>query len=149
MSTSYMYAAFALVSGLGIPVMAAINSTLGGRLGSPVMAAVVLFVVALTVSVAVLVSTEGVPSLKGFGGIAPVYFTGGLFVAFYVLVMTWVAPKLGVGNAIMLVLLGQMISAAIVDHFGLFGAPKIFITPTRLLGLLLMLIGIYLARKPA
>jgi transporter family-2 protein len=38
--------------------------------------------------------------------------------------MTWVAPKFGVGNAICMVLLGQLISMAIIDHYGLLGALK-------------------------
>jgi transporter family-2 protein len=43
-------------------------------------------------------------------------------VAFYVLSITYIAPTFGVGNAVFFVLLGQLVSAAIIDHFGLFGA---------------------------
>ena len=49
-------------------------------------------------------------------------FLAGLLVAFYVLSITWVAPRFGLGNAIMCVLLGQLISAAVIDQFGLMGA---------------------------
>jgi hypothetical protein len=53
----------------------------------------------------------------------PTYLLGGgLLVAFYVLSVTWIAPRFGIGNAIFCVLLGQMISATAIDHFGLFGA---------------------------
>ncbi len=37
-------------------------------------------------------------------------YLGGLFVVFYLLGMTWIAPKFGVGNAVAFVLLGQIIS---------------------------------------
>ena len=47
---------------------------------------------------------------------------GGFLVAFYVLSVTWIAPRFGVGNAVFCVLLGQMLAASVIDHFGLFGA---------------------------
>lgn len=70
---------------------------------------------------------------------------GGAFVAFYVLSITWVAPKFGVGNAVAFVLLGQIISMATIDQFGLLGAPIRLITVTRFAGLLLMSLGVFLA----
>jgi transporter family-2 protein len=59
--------------------------------------------------------------------------------------MTWVAPKFGVGNAICMVLLGQLISMAIIDHYGLWGALKQTISIRRLTGLAFMMFGAYLA----
>lgn len=76
----------------------------------------------------------------------PFYFyLGGTFVAFYILSVTWVAPKFGVGNAVAFVLLGQLISMAAIDQFGLFGAPTHAITLQRTIGLILMAIGVFLA----
>jgi transporter family-2 protein len=70
-------------------------------------------------------------------------------VVFYVLSVTWSAPRIGVGNAIFFVLLGQIVAAAAIDHFGLFGAAKTVITLQRAIGLVVMAIGVYLAKKPA
>ena len=55
---------------------------------------------------------------------------------------------IGLGNAIFFVLLGQIVAAAIIDHFGLLGAIQSAITPKRALGLVVMAVGLYLARKP-
>jgi transporter family-2 protein len=50
-------------------------------------------------------------------------------VAFYVLTITWIAPTFGIGNAVFFVLLGQLVSAALIDHFGLFGAQVTPVSP--------------------
>jgi transporter family-2 protein len=59
-----------------------------------------------------------------------------------------VAPRFGVGNAVFCVLLGQMLCAAVIDHYGLFGSPRSAIGLVRLSGISLMIVGLYLARKP-
>jgi len=72
------------------------------------------------------------------------YFFGGFFVVFYILSITWAAPKFGIGNAISFVLLGQLISMAIIDQFSLLGAPYYAITIKRFLGLIFMVTGVVL-----
>jgi bacterial/archaeal transporter family-2 protein len=61
-----------------------------------------------------------------------------------VLSVTWIAPQFGIGNAVSFVLLGQLISMATIDQFGLMGAPQTSLTLPRLMGLLFMAIGIFL-----
>jgi len=134
-----------LATGIGIPVMAALSASVGTKYGSPAFAASVLFLVALSISVTFLFAVEG--GLKPFPKTSlPFYFyLGGVFVAFYVLSITWVAPRFGVGNAVAFVLLGQLISMAAIDQFGLLGAPTHAITLERSIGLMLMAIGVFLA----
>ena len=78
----------------------------------------------------------------------PHFFLGGLFVAFYVLTVTWIGPRIGIGNAIFLVVLGQLLAAAVIDHFGLFGLPRFSLSFGRVGGLGLMALGVFLARRP-
>ena len=134
-----------LATGIGIPVMATLSATLGARYGSSAFAASVLFLVALCISVAFLFAVEG--GLKPLPKVTPpfYYYLGGAFVAFYVLSITWVAPQFGVGNAVAFVILGQLISMAAIDHFGLLGATTHIITPQRSIGLALMTVGVFLA----
>jgi transporter family-2 protein len=68
-------------------------------------------------------------------------------VAFYVLSITWIAPTFGVGNAVFFVLLGQLISAAAIDHFGLMGARPAPMSAARAGGILLMAAGVLLTQK--
>lgn len=145
MAHQFFFACLMLATGIGIPIMAALSATLGSTYGSTAFAASVLFLVALVISVAFLFAVEG--GVKSFPNTSlPFYFyLGGTFVAFYVLSVTWVAPKFGVGNAVAFVLLGQLISMAAIDQFGLFGAPIHAITLQRTIGLILMVIGVFLA----
>lgn len=137
-------AAVMLAAGIGIPVLAALNAALGQRLGSPAAAAAILFVVALAATLITLRLTGG-----GFAGAAsapPHLFLAGLLVAFYVLSITWIAPQFGVGNAIFFVLLGQLVAAAAIDHFALFGAREAPLTAIRLAGIALMAAGVFLTQ---
>jgi transporter family-2 protein len=59
--------------------------------------------------------------------------------------MTWVAPRFGVGNAVAFVLLGQLISMALIDHFAWFDAAHYPITLQRVFGLVLMTAGVFFA----
>jgi transporter family-2 protein len=136
-----------IVTGVGIPVMATWNSRLGAELESPWAAAFILFVLgAIICGIAML--ALGLPK-RGWFGAMPIYYAGGLIVSFYVLSITWTAPRLGVANAVFFVLLGQIVAAALIDQFGLFGALKSPLTVQRIIGIVFMLAGTYLARRIA
>lgn len=146
MSATMQYALIMLVAGIGIPVLAALNAALGQRISSPFAAGVILFCIALGAAIVVMLLTNGVPNLI-IATTAPKHlFLAGLLVAFYVLSITWVAPKFGVGNAVFFVLLGQLISAAAIDHFGLFGAQISPLSLTRSGGIALMAAGVWLTQ---
>lgn len=137
--------ALALAAGIAVPVMAALNAQLGGKMGSPFAAAAVLSAVALLTLVAL---TFGA-TLATLRWPAPtVGYGAGLLFTVYIASITWLAPRIGLGNAVFLVLLGQLVTSAAIDHFALFGAPRVEITPRRLLGLAVMAVGIMLARRP-
>lgn len=141
-----VYALTMLAAGIGIPILAALNAALGVRIGSPVAAATILFCVALIATVAVLTVTG--PSALWRAVDAPRHlFLAGLLVAFYVLSITFIAPKFGVGNAVFFVLLGQLISAAAIDHFGLFTAQVSPLSMTRALGIGVMALGVWITQQ--
>lgn len=141
------YAAVMLAAGIGIPVLAALNARLGARIGSPAAAATVLFVVAFSAACLTMLATGGTRALASLPDQPKHLFLAGLLVAFYVLSITWVAPRFGVGNAVFFVLLGQMISAAIIDHFGLFGAIMRPVSVMRAGGIGLMAAGLFLIQR--
>jgi len=140
-------AAVMFAAGLGIPITAALSSGLGKHLASPVAATFILYVVGLVLSGAV-VAMVGFPKAGKFVGIPPQFYLGAVFVVFYVLSISWAAPRIGVGNSVFFVLLGQLIAAAIIDHFALLGAVQSSLSARRVGGIVLMAAGVYLARKP-
>ena len=140
------YAGIMLIAGMGIPLLAALNAALGQYLGSPASAAVILFTVAFLVTALAAIVTGPGPVLHAVS--APKHlFLGGALVAFYVLSITYIAPHFGIGNAIFFVLIGQLISAAAIDHFGLFGAQVSPLSLTRTAGLSLMALGVWVTQQ--
>lgn len=140
------HAMIMLLAGVGIPLLAAINAALGRHVGSPAAAAVVLFAVALVVCMLAAI-VLGPHQWARFATAPKPLFLGGFFVAFYVLSVTYIAPHFGVGNAIFFVLLGQLLSAAAIDHFGLFGAQMNPLGMARLSGIGLMAVGVWLTQQ--
>lgn len=146
MQEGAFYGLVMIATGVGIPIMAAMAGTLGRHLSSPPAATSLMFVVALAIALAATVTT-GAPSLAALGSAPKYLLLGGSCIAFYALAVTYIGPHFGIANAILCVLLGQMLSAAVIDHLGLLGAPVLRITPIRLLGLGLMCVGLFLARS--
>ena len=87
-----------LAAGIGIPVPAALNAQLGARLGSPGLAAAILFIVAFACAALATVAT-GTSALPRALAQPPHLTLAGTLVAFYVRAITTVAPTFGVGNA--------------------------------------------------
>lgn len=146
-TTNLLLSALMFATGVGIPIMAALNSRLGAQLGSPWAATFLLFVLSAVLS-GIAMMFLGMPK-QGWFGAPAIYYAGGLLVAFYVLSVTWTAPRIGVANAIFFVLVGQIVAAGLIDQFGLFGAVRSPLTGMRLLGMALMLVGVFLARRVA
>ena len=147
MQSTYAYASIMLAAGIGIPVLAALNAALGTRLGTPIAAGAILFTVALFATLIILFMTGAHSALSKASDAPKHLFLAGLLVAFYILSITWVAPRFGVGNAVFFVLLGQLISAALIDHFGLFGARISPLSLTRAGGIALMASGVWLTQQ--
>ncbi len=141
-------AAMMFAAGIGIPIFAALNAGLGQQLGGPLAATAVTFAVGLVIALALLILT-GLPDRSTLTFQQPWLWFGAVFMLFYATSVAFAAPKIGLGNAIFFVLLGQMVAAAAIDHFGWLGAIQTALTPKRVLGIAVMAFGLYLARKQA
>ena len=138
-------AAMMFAAGLGIPVFASLNAGLNQQLGSPIAATAVTFGIVISTTVLAFV---GFPSASSFTLDKPWLYGASVFMLFYATAIAFSAPRIGLGNAIFFVLTGQLIAAATIDHFGLLGVIQTSLTPKRILGIAVMAVGLYLARKP-
>lgn len=136
------YAAIMLAAGIGVPVLAALNAALGKAIGSPTVAAVILFAIAFASSALVMLTGPGTEAIARLGQAPKHLLLAGVLIAFYVLSITHVVPHFGVGNAVFFVLLGQLVSTAAIDHFGLFGAQVTPLTWVRAGGIAVMAVGV-------
>jgi bacterial/archaeal transporter family-2 protein len=147
MGDGVRHAALMFAAGMGVPLLAALNAALGQRMGSPIAAGAILFAVAFAAALAVLLVTGQGPALAKAQGQPPVLFFAGGLMVFYLLSITFVAPRFGLGNAILFVLLGQLASSAIIDATGLMGLAARPVSGVRLLGLAVMAIGVFLSQR--
>ena len=149
MKTTLLLSLLALVSGALIPVQAASNAALSRTIGGNVpFAALTLFLVAAAATaVATLASGKGMPATAALGQAPWWSFSGGLIVAFYVFTITFLSPRLGVGNAIALIVAGQVFSALAIDHFGLMRSLVFPLSATRVAGAALVVAGVFLALR--
>jgi bacterial/archaeal transporter family-2 protein len=141
------HAALMFAAGMGVPLLAALNAALGQRIGSPIAAGVIMFAVAFAAALAVLLLTGQGPALTKASGQPPVLFLAGCLMVFYLLSITFVAPRFGLGNAVLFVLLGQLVSSAVIDATGLMGLAARPVSATRLLGLAVMAAGVALSQR--
>ncbi|MFL0357483.1 DMT family transporter [Erythrobacter sp. GH1-10] len=140
-----IYAALFL-AGFGIPIMAALNASLGTRLDSPLAAVLVLSVVAALCSLTLLTIT-GHPNWGQLRSVHPAQLMAGTIFVFYLGTITFGAPRIGLGNAVILILFGQIVCSTAIDHFAFLGAIKHPISPQRIIGVLMLGMGVALARS--
>lgn len=139
------YAALAIVAGALIPVMAKMNASLAAAYGSISLAAFILLLVGTAVA-GVVLAFSGAPIPKAFPEVPVALYFAGLVVAFYILSVTFLVPRFGIGNTIIFVVAAQVISAAVIGHLGLLNSPVSPITAQRLAGIGLIFLGVYWAK---
>lgn len=131
-----------------LPVQFALNAKLASKVGStPVWAALVSVSVS-TVFLACLAAAtlDRWPRLPELRDTSLWLWTGGIYGALFVATSTFVLPKIGAGLFVAAVLLGQIIVSTLMDHNGLLGVPSDPITLQRILGIMLVFLGLVLVR---
>src|ERR1700712_483060 len=137
-----IYLALALITGALIPVQAATNAAFSKTIGNPYITGLMVFCIGLVGMILfLLISRTPLPAPQQLTA-APLYsYLGGIIVATYVVMITILVPKIGVGTAIAFIVTGQILCAVVIDHFGLFSLPVRTISITRVGGMLLMIGG--------
>jgi bacterial/archaeal transporter family-2 protein len=73
-------------------------------------------------------------------------YLGGFFGILIVLAPIVLVPRIGTTATLSAIVVGQLVTALVIDHFALFGMPRIEITIARVIGLVLLLVGAFLLR---
>ena len=71
----------------------------------------------------------------------------GVFGLIVIGAISYTIPRVGVAAAIISIVAGQLLVSTILDHFGLLGTAQKSLDPTRILGLMVMLVGVWLTVK--
>jgi transporter family-2 protein len=141
------YAMWALGAGALIPLMASLNAGLARATGGTIQATILLFVTGLIAAlVLAAISKAHIPPIQTLVRVAPIQYAGGVIVAFYVLSITFLAPRFGVGNAILFAVTAQLLTAALIDHFALAGVTLRPLTTMRAIGLVIVVAGVVITQ---
>jgi transporter family-2 protein len=144
------YALLGLAAGAFIPVMAALSGALGRSIANPNMAALLVVTGAALMVLCFTLATGAFRAPQAaLAQATPLQLVSGFGMAFYLLAITFLAPRIGVGNAVMFVVVAQLVSSALIDHFALFGAPHKPVSAQRLLGLAVLAVGAIIAQTAA
>lgn len=143
-----LYVGLALLTGALIPIQAATNVTFSKSVGHPFITGLMVFLVGLIgMIIFVVASRITLPSPKQLMDAPLSGYLGGIIVATYVIMITLLTPRLGVGTSIGLIVTGQLFCAVAIDHFGLFHMAVRTLSISRILGVLLLALGVYLVMK--
>ncbi|MEZ0611805.1 DMT family transporter [Fibrella sp. WM1] len=141
----YIFLVLAFLTGTAISVQAAVNSNLRLALNNPVLASLISFGTGfLTLLIVHLSSGGGVPPLALARSLPWWKYTGGLIGAVYVTTVILSVPRIGTANLVSLSVAGQLIAAVVLDHYGLLGFAHHPANAWRLLGIGLILAGVWL-----
>ncbi|MBE7173008.1 MAG: DMT family transporter [Williamsia sp.] len=148
MKNDLIFLVLAFITGALIPIQAATNAAFSKSIGNPLFTGLMVFVVGLAGMIFfILLSKTPFPARQQITS-APLYgYLGGIIVATYVVMITVLVPRIGVGTAIGLIVTGQIICAVLIDHFGFFHVAVRSIDLTRTTGIVLMIGGVYLVMK--
>ena len=141
------YLLLACVTGAGVAVQSVINSRLRLQLGGPIWAAAAQFIVGLLLLLIAAVATrQPAPVTAGIGGAPWWVWTAGAFGATFIVVTIVLTAKIGATLTLASIIVGQLMAALVVDHYGLFGGTVVRLTPLRVTDVALLLLGVMLIR---
>ncbi|MEJ8800510.1 DMT family transporter [Pontibacter sp. H249] len=137
-----------LLAGVAVAVQTSLNGQLRILVSSPLLAALISFLIgSLVLTLLVIITRQQVPSVNQLAITDWYKFTGGILGAFFIVVMIVSVQRMSLANLLAMVVAGQLITALLLDHFGLLGVKQSSVTLTRALGAIALIIGTYLINK--
>ncbi|WP_334329414.1 DMT family transporter [Companilactobacillus sp. HBUAS59699] len=133
-------------SGLLMASQAAINGHLGIVLKSSTHAAMISFLVgAILLWILIIILRVPVKQTKVAVQAGKKYWwiwIGGFLGAAYVFGVAWLVPQIGTGQVVVITLFGQLLFSTLIDQFGLFQSFVNKVSVIRIIGLVVMFIGV-------
>ncbi len=145
MSVTLFYLA-ALCVGVVAGVYLPLNGRFGEQVGSPLLATAVFFTVgALVAGSAWSLFGNGDPLARLARADLPLFALGAVSFGI-ILCATVLIPKVGPGAYFICLVTGQVIAGLALSHFGWLSPERLPLTPLKLLGAVMILVGVGLVR---
>ena len=140
----FVYLIIALAAGVALATQSAINTQLAKAMsGEAVIATFISFAVGTIVLFFIAwVKTDLWGNLSAIPSQPWWKLIGGVLGAIVVFTTVLLAPKLGITAMLFFIIVGQLITATTIDHFGLIGMPTREVNITKLIGLIIVAFGL-------
>lgn len=140
----FVYLIIALAAGVALATQSAINTQLAKAMsGEAVIATFISFAVGTLVLFFIAwVKTDLWGNLSTVPSQPWWKLIGGILGAVVVFTTVLLAPKLGITAMLFFIIVGQLITAATIDHFGLIGMPIREVNITKFIGLIIVAFGL-------
>ena len=140
----FVFLIIALAAGVALATQSAINTQLAKAMsGEAVIATFISFSVGTIVLFFIAwVKTDLWGNLSTVPSQPWWKLIGGILGAVVVFTTVLLAPKLGITAMLFFIIVGQLITAATIDHFGLIGMPIREVNITKFIGLIIVAFGL-------
>ena len=140
----FVYLIIALAAGVALATQSAINTQLAKAMsGEAVIATFISFAVGTIVLFFIAwVKTDLWGNLSTVPSQPWWKLIGGILGAVVVFTTVLLAPKLGITAMLFFIIVGQLITAATIDHFGFIGMPIREVNITKFIGLIIVVFGL-------
>ena len=140
----FVYLIIALAAGVALATQSAINTQLAKAMsGEAVIATFISFAVGTIVLFFIAwVKTDLWGNLSAIPSQPWWKLIGGVLGAIVGFTTVLLAPKLGITAMLFFIIVGQLITAATIDHFGLIGMPIREVNITKFIGLIIVAFGL-------
>lgn len=131
--------------GVAVAIQPSINARLAQKTGF-LEAATISFAVG-TLVLLLLSMLSGQGSFRRIVEVPWWQLSGGLFGAFFVTMTIVGVPRIGTTAVLALTIASQLTAGMVMDHYGVFGMRGIPVDGKRIIGIALLLIGVFLVCK--
>jgi transporter family-2 protein len=133
------------LAGIAVAFQTGVNGALGKQIGT-IEASFTSFAVG-TVFIFAAMIVFGKGNILLVKNVSWWQLTGGILGAVYVMTSVLMVPKIGIGGVLMLLIIAQLSTSAVIDHFGIFTGVPIPINWKKILALGMMFGALWLFYK--
>jgi transporter family-2 protein len=145
MNERTIYLLAALAGGAILPVQVALNTLLRRYVGEPMQVTFISYLAGTLASLAIcFLARYQLPAITALAQTSWWMWIGGCLGTLYVWSTIFTTPKIGAALALGLAIAGQMIAALFLDHYGAIGLTRYAASPTRIAGVVLVVLGVSL-----
>ena len=131
--------------GIAVAIQPSINARLAQKTGFLEAATISFAVGTLALLLVSLLSGQG--SFRRIAEVPWWQLSGGFFGAFFVTMTIVGVPRIGTTAVLALTIASQLTAGMVMDHYGVFGMRGIPVDGKRIIGIALLLIGVFLVCK--